>query len=88
MRQHRGLDRYRLRTMAEASSPQASIHDWLRLIKAEYHEVPDLRLTKSEGEALWGLDTVRTEALLEALVDAGFLRRTHAGSYRRADGTR
>jgi hypothetical protein len=74
--------------MAETSGSQASIHDWLRLIQAEYHEVPDLRLTKSEAEALWGLDTLTSEALLGALVDAGFLRRTHAGSYRRAASTR
>ena len=74
--------------MPETHSPQASIHDWLRLIQAEYHEVPGLHLTRQQVEGLWGLDTLTTEALLEALVDAGFLRRTRAGSYRRAEDTR
>jgi hypothetical protein len=74
--------------MPETHTPQASIHDRLRLILAEYLEVPDLHLTRQQVEALWGLDTLTSEALLEALVDAGFLRRTHAGLYRRAEGSR
>jgi len=74
--------------MPETHTDQASIHDWLRLIQAEYLEVPGLHLTRQQVEGLWGLDTLTTESLLEALVDAGFLRRTHAGSYRRAEDTR
>ena len=74
--------------MPETHAPQASIHDWLRLIQAEYHEVPGLQLTRQQVEGLWGLDTCQSEALLEALVDAGFLRRTLAGSYRRAESSR
>jgi predicted transcriptional regulator of viral defense system len=75
-------------TMPDAHTPQASIHDWLRLIRAEYLEVPDLHLTTQQVETIWGLDTLTTDALLGALVDAGFLRRTHAGSYRRAEDSR
>ena len=41
-------------TMPDAHTPQASIHDWLRLIRAEYLEVPDLHLTRQQVETLWG----------------------------------
>jgi hypothetical protein len=72
--------------MAEPYAPQASIADWLRLIRAEYLEIPGLHLTQKQFERLWGLDTLTSQALLDALVDARFLMRTHAGAYRRADG--
>jgi hypothetical protein len=74
--------------MPETQTPQSSIHDRVRLIRGEFLEIPDLHLTREQVETLWGLDTLTSEALLEALVDAGFLRRTHAGSYRRAEGRR
>ena len=60
--------------------------DWLHLIKAEYLEIPGLHLTKPQVQRLWGIDTMTCDALLEALVDAQFLRRTHAGAYVRRDG--
>jgi len=43
------------------------INDWLLLIRAEYLEIPGLRLTKPQVERLWGLDSVTSEALLAAL---------------------
>ena len=61
------------------------INDWLLLIRAEYLEIPDLRLTKAQVERLWGRDSVTSEALLAALVDVTFLRRTVYGAYVRAD---
>jgi hypothetical protein len=63
----------------------AQINDWLQLIRAEYLEIPGLRLTKPQVERLWGLDSVASEALLAALVDVKFLRRTLHGAYVRAD---
>jgi DNA-binding IclR family transcriptional regulator len=72
--------------MPETHTPQASIQDWLRLIRAEYLEIPGLHLTRQQVEELWGLDTLTSEALLEALVDAGFLRRTQDGRYTRIGG--
>ena len=70
------------RVMLMADTP---INDWLLLIRAEYLEIPDLRLTKVQVERLWGLDAVTSEALLAALVDVTFLRRTVHGAYVRAD---
>lgn len=62
-----------------------TIADWLQLIRAEYLEIPGLHLTKRQVQRLWGLDSVTCEALVDALVDARFLRRTPAGAYVRAD---
>jgi hypothetical protein len=62
-----------------------AINDWLQLIRAEYLEIPGLRLTKAQVERLWGLDSITSEALLAALVDVTFLRRTVYGTYVRAD---
>ena len=30
--------------------------DWLQLIRAEYHEIPGLHLTKPQVQRLWNLD--------------------------------
>lgn len=67
------------------SPAETSIPRWLRLIRAEYLEMPGLRLTEPQIRRLWGLDTVTAEALLSALLDVKFLRRTHQGAYVRAD---
>lgn len=65
---------------------QTTIADWVHLIRSEYLEIPGLHLTRDQVQRLWGLDAVTCDALLEALVDVRFLRRTLAGAYVRADG--
>lgn len=62
-----------------------TIADWLQIVRAEYLEIPGLRLTKDQVQRLWGLDPLTCEALLAALVDVRFLRRTHRDAYVRAD---
>jgi len=59
----------------------ALLEDWLRLVRAEYEELPDLHLTKAEVERLWGLDPPTAEAILSTLVSAGVLRQTPRGGY-------
>jgi hypothetical protein len=61
------------------------ITDWVQLIRAEYLEIPGLSLTKRQAQRLWGLDLVTSEAVLAALVDVKFLRRTCRDAYVRAD---
>jgi hypothetical protein len=63
-----------------------TIAEWIQLVRSEYLEIPGLHLTRNQVQRLWGLDTAMCDALLEALVDVRFLRRTHAGAYVRADG--
>jgi hypothetical protein len=62
-----------------------SVADWIHLIRSEYLEIPGLHLTRKQVQRLWGLDIVVCDALLEALVEARFLRRSPAGAYIRAD---
>jgi hypothetical protein len=47
--------------------------------------MPGLRLTEPQVQRLWGLDPVVSEALLSALLDVKFLKRTRQGAYMRVD---
>jgi hypothetical protein len=58
---------------------------WLQLIQSEYNEIPGLHLTKPQVQRLWGLDAVMCDALIGALEDTQFLRRTAANGYVRRD---
>lgn len=64
---------------------QSAINQWLQLIRAEYQEIPGLHLTKPQVQRLWGLDAVTCDALLSALEDVKFLRRTQNNAYVRRD---
>jgi len=55
----------------------------LQRVQGEFREMPGLRLTPAQASRLWGLDAVSSQALLDALVDARFLRRTPDGSFMR-----
>jgi hypothetical protein len=56
-------------------------HEWSRRILAEYREMPGLRLTLRQAARLWALDAVHCQALLDALVASGSLRRGPKGEY-------
>lgn len=58
-----------------------SVNELLRVVQAEYLEIPGLHLTKPQAQRLWGLDPFTCDALLDALVAARFLRCTHRGAY-------
>lgn len=64
---------------------EAALADWLRLIRAEYLEIPGLHLTAKQAQRLWNLDPVVCDGLLNALLAVRFLRRTSTGAYARAD---
>ena len=72
--------KYSLRSMRRLDVPA----EWLQRIRGEYSEIPDLRLTEPQARRLWGLDPATCRALLDALVRAGFLRRTVNATYVRA----
>ena len=76
----------RLAGEAEMVVAAPTIADWVHRIRAEYLEMPGLNLTPAEIQRMWGLDAVTCDALLETLVAVGFLRRTRAGGFVRADG--
>ncbi len=54
-------------------------------VQGEYREMPGLSLTPEQARRLWGLDELACVAILDALVDVQFLRRTAKGSYVRRD---
>jgi hypothetical protein len=55
--------------------------DWLRLIEAEFLEMPGLHLTRPQVQRLWGLEPRVCDALLEALISANVLRKTDHGTF-------
>ena len=63
---------------------QATVADWLQIIRSEFLEIPGLHLTKHQAQRLWGLDPVTCDALIDTLVEIRFLRITPGGTYARA----
>ena len=53
-------------------------------IRAEFLEMPGLRLTVVQASRLWGLDEDNCRRVIDALVGASFLRWTAAGAVSRA----
>lgn len=55
----------------------------LRRIKAEFIEMPGLRLTAAQAGRLWGLDAATCMDLLERLLAERFLQRRPDGTFAR-----
>jgi hypothetical protein len=55
--------------------------DWMRLVQAEYLEMPGLNLTKRQARRLWGLDPKTCDEVLDALESASFLKETPDHGY-------
>jgi hypothetical protein len=72
---------------ADGGAPRGpeTLADWLRLIAAEYREIPGLCLTRRQAGRLWNLDAITSETVLEVLETSGVLRRTRTGAYVLAD---
>jgi hypothetical protein len=68
------------------TAEQSTIHDWLRLIRAEYLEMPGLNLTRRQVQRLWKLEPHMCDVLLDALVASEFLTKTHHEAYVLAGG--
>ncbi|MGE3841882.1 MAG: hypothetical protein AB7I50_09870 [Vicinamibacterales bacterium] len=64
----------------------SQVEDVLRRIRSEYVEMPGLRLTVAQAQRIFGLDRATCEAVLEALVEAKFLRRVADSTFVRLDG--
>lgn len=55
--------------------------DWLRLVQAEYQEMPGLNLTTPQVQRLWGFDEVTCKEVLGTLEAERFLKRTPRDGY-------
>ncbi len=75
------------------ANPETSAHDpadetfaaALRRAKAEFLEMPGLRLTLAQAQRLWALDRALCDAVLAALVETRFLVQSRNASFIRAD---
>ena len=61
------------------------IREWTRRIRAEFMEMPGLALTRRQVKRLWILDAPLCDAVLDRLLESGFLRRRRDDTYCRAD---
>jgi hypothetical protein len=52
----------------------------LRRVRAEFLEMPGLKLTVSQAQRLWGMDRGTCEALIDQLTESRFLARTRDGA--------
>jgi hypothetical protein len=73
--------------MQETRTDGVSVHtaaftQLVALIRAEYDEMPGLRLTRAQAQRLWLLDPDVCDNVLRVMVDAGFLRLTVGGYVR------
>jgi len=57
------------------------LHDWLRLVRAEYDEIPGLHLTEPQFRRLFGVDASLSAELLGTLVRTAFLKQTRTGGF-------
>lgn len=64
--------------MAPATAVDETV---LRRARAEYLEMPGLRLTSAQAQRLWGLDRRECDELLVTLTRLNFLARTRDGSF-------
>ena len=56
----------------------------LERVQGEFNEMPGMQLTINQAARLWGLDQASCRRVIDALVDAAFLRWTPAGTVVRA----
>jgi hypothetical protein len=54
-------------------------------VRGEFNEMPGLQLTIAQAARLWGMDTAACRRVIDALVEAAFLRWTPAGTIVRVD---
>ena len=61
----------------------ARLDDDLHLIRSEFQEIPDLRVSLEQAQVRWNLEPSDLELILETFADVGFLRHSSDGPYYR-----
>jgi hypothetical protein len=72
----------------DTSSRAAELERQLRRVREEYLDVPNLRLTPSGVQRIFGLQPLLCMEILEALVGENFLKRTSDGLFVRSGSHR
>jgi hypothetical protein len=73
------------RRKAAMAAQSERIGEWAGRIRAEFLEMPGLVLTRWQIRRLWLLDPSLCDAVLDTLIQSGFLRRRRDNTYCRAD---
>ena len=60
-----------------------SLDDYLQRVRDAYRDKPNLGLTPSQAQRMFGLDSQACVAVLDALVNEAFLLRTREGVFMR-----
>jgi hypothetical protein len=64
---------------------EESVERLVTRLKAEFLEMPGLKLTEAQARKLWALDAARCAYVLDALVRTEFLFRTRDGAFMRIE---
>jgi hypothetical protein len=67
-------------------SADATVSDWAQLVRAEYAEMPGLKLTERQIQRLWSLDAALCDAVIASLISGRFLKQASGDAYVRFDG--
>ena len=62
-------------------------HALLNRVRGEFIEMPGLQLTLPQAARLWGMDQYACQSVIDALVEASFLRWTPRGTIVRVGPT-
>lgn len=71
-------------TQSSIAASETMIEELLRRVRAEFLEMPGLRVTRAQARRLWSLEPALCEAVLAALVEANFLVESRNESFMRA----
>ena len=63
-----------------------TLDELLLLMRMEYEEMPDMKLSLAQARRLWDVPVDLCDAALGTLVSAGFLTRNRDGSFLRSGG--
>lgn len=69
--------------ISRTSQADARVNALLAAIKREYEEMPGLALTAEQAQRLWALEPRMCSAVLDRLVETGYLCQTGSGQYAR-----
>jgi hypothetical protein len=59
---------------------EAPVSDIVGRIRAEFSEMPGLKLTAAQAQRLWAIDQATCERVIDSLTASGFLARTRDGA--------
>jgi hypothetical protein len=74
-------------TVKKEEEETMEIEALLCRVRAEFVEMPGLRLTPAQATRLWGLERDACYTVINALIASSFLRWTATGALTRADGS-